>query len=269
MFDFETYEDPIQDRQDRRAGSRTRRGWLSWPLALLMLLGGFAGGSLTAGDGAELKAVHARVQQAERQIQALGRDLEAARQKNADLSKTLKQDEASAASSASAAHAAQRRLHARMAKLDKREKALDVREHTLDAREQSLAASNAGGPPSEDALPADAAFDRAYAVAKVSDIVDDIKTVDHRLKDGIGVSSALSLLSDSYGRLQDAGLPPGVDKSTYYARLSTLQAFAAQAADTYDSDAMQASARYVVVRKQTGVLFQQLNTALGTDFQLP
>lgn len=54
--------------------------------------------------------------------------------------------------------------------------------------------------PDATAAPSASDFDRTYAVEIAGDIFEDIKTVDHRLNDGIGVSSALDLLSDSYGR---------------------------------------------------------------------
>jgi hypothetical protein len=112
-------------------------------------------------------------------------------------------------------------------------------------------------------------FDRAFGVKTAGEIVEDIRTVDHRLGDGIGVPSALMLLSDSYGRLADAGTPPGVAAADYQSRVSTLQSFASIAADMYEMDPMQGSARYSVVRHETGSLFQHLNTALGTHFALP
>ena len=45
--------------------------------------------------------------------------------------------------------------------------------------------------------------------------------------------------------------------------------FAATAADMIEVDPMQGSARYSVLRDQTGPLFQQLNAALDTDVVLP
>ena len=83
------------------------------------------------------------------------------------------------------------------------------------------------------------------------------------------VSSALYLLSDSYGRMLDAGVPSGIDASTYRARLATLSQFASLAGDEYDDDPMQGTARYRVVRRQTGILFGQINAALGTQLHLP
>lgn len=83
------------------------------------------------------------------------------------------------------------------------------------------------------------------------------------------MSSGLYLLSDSYERMSEAGVPPGLDAATYLARLDTLRLFAEQAGDLYDVDPMEPSAKDYVTREQTGVLFGQINGALGTDPQLP
>jgi len=100
-------------------------------------------------------------------------------------------------------------------------------------------------------------------------VIEDIRTVDKRLGDGIGVSSALLLLRDSYGRLDDAGTPPHVNAAKYHARVTTLEQFAGTAADMYDVDRVQGHARYAVLRKETGVLFGQLNSSVGTNMRLP
>ena len=101
------------------------------------------------------------------------------------------------------------------------------------------------------------------------DVIEDIKSVDERLSDGIGVSSALDLLSDSYGRLAATGTPPGVAADDYQSRLTTLESFASTAADRYDANPTDRQARYAVLRKETGPLFSQLNSALATRFALP
>ncbi|MDX6308638.1 MAG: hypothetical protein QOI06_1684, partial [Nocardioidaceae bacterium] len=86
----------------------------------------------------------------------------------------------------------------------------------------------------------------------------DIRTVDYRLKDGIGVSSALLLLSGSYGYLSDAGTPPGADPASYQARLQTLASFAATASTIYDQDPTTGLAKYEVAREQTSPIFDAL-----------
>jgi hypothetical protein len=84
------------------------------------------------------------------------------------------------------------------------------------------------------------------------------------------VDSALSLLSDSYGRLASAGVPPGLDAASYLARVRTLQSFAEQAADEFDEDYPTAgAARYTVVKKETRTLLGQINSALGTHLTVP
>ncbi len=64
-------------------------------------------------------------------------------------------------------------------------------------------------------------------------------------------------------------MPPEADPAKYMTRLTTLEQFAAAAADEYFDDPMRATARYAVVRKQTGTLFANLNSALHTNFALP
>lgn len=124
-------------------------------------------------------------------------------------------------------------------------------------------------PPPAPPLPVESEFDQEWALAKADDIIEDITMVDEYLGDGIAVPGGLRLLSDSYGRLADAGVPPGLDRADYLARVKTLQSFAEQAADTYDFDPTNATAQYLVAREETGVLFQQINDAIGSDLALP
>ena len=96
----------------------------------------------------------------------------------------------------------------------------------------------------------------------------DIQIVDQCLADGVDVNSALTLLSRSYGRLAETGVPPGVDRSDYVLRVITLQALTLQAAEGYDDDRTQAVAKYSAARSGTRVLFQQLNVAIGSDLSV-
>ena len=137
---------------------------------------------------------------------------------------------------------------------------------TVEPSAESLSESSA--PPEADPTPV-SDFDRAYAIGVARDMIRDVKSVDGRLGDGIGVSSGLSLLSGEYGRLEDAGTPPGVDAAKYHARLRTLESFSSTASDMYLDDPTQGAARYAVVREETGTLLSQLNSALGTDLRLP
>jgi hypothetical protein len=136
---------------------------------------------------------------------------------------------------------------------------------TVEPSEESLSESSA--PPEADPTPV-SDFDRAYAIGVARDMIRDVKSVDGRLGDGIGVSSGLSLLSGEYG-LENAGTPPGVDAAKYHARLRTLESFSSTASDMYLDDPTQGAARYAVVREETGTLLSQLNSALGTDLRLP
>ena len=117
--------------------------------------------------------------------------------------------------------------------------------------------------------PVAATFQRRRALAKAVDIVGDIKIVDQCLADDIDVNSALALLSRSYGRLAETGVPPGIDRSDYVVRLTTLQTLTIRAAEVYDDDRTQAVANYSAARSETGALFEELNDALGSDLSLP
>ena len=88
------------------------------------------------------------------------------------------------------------------------------------------------------------------------------------MQDGIAVPSALYMLSSSYDRMTDAGVPAGADPAKYMARLTTLASFAQSAGDEYDDSPGEATARYAVVRRETGILFSVLNSTLGTHYKL-
>lgn len=112
-------------------------------------------------------------------------------------------------------------------------------------------------------------FSGEWVVAKAADVMGDMRIVDECLADRIDVNSALVLLSRSYGRLAEAGVPPGLDRSDYLGRVVALQSLAAQAAEGYDVDRAGTLAKYATVRDGTGVLFEQLNDALGSHLSLP
>ena len=112
-------------------------------------------------------------------------------------------------------------------------------------------------------------FDPSYARTVAGYIIEDIGDVDEYMQDGIAVPSALYMLSSSYDRMTDAGVPPGADPAKYMARLTTLSSFAESAGDEYDDSPVEATARYAVIRRETGVVFSVLNSAMGTHFKLP
>jgi hypothetical protein len=113
------------------------------------------------------------------------------------------------------------------------------------------------------------AFDRAYALDQAREIIGDIRELNTRFQDGIGVSSRLYILSDAYSGLEDAGVPPGVKPQNYLPRLRTLASFAEQAADQYDFNAMEATAKFEVIKEQTRTLFSQINKATGSNLKVP
>ena len=110
-------------------------------------------------------------------------------------------------------------------------------------------------------------FDRAYAIDVAGDMIRDINTVDHRLRDGIAVSSGLWLLSSEYGRLENAGTPPGVDAAKYHARLRTLDAFASAASDIYDNNPTEGAAG--VCRRSGGDRHPSQPAELGARHRPP
>ena len=115
-----------------------------------------------------------------------------------------------------------------------------------------------------------AGFDRRYLLKTARYVISDMRTINTRLRDGISVSSAFYILSDSYGYMSNAGVPPKiVKKARYKARLATLSDFANLAGDEYYDDETAAIARYSVIRKQTKILFNQVNTAIGSDLRVP
>ena len=121
-----------------------------------------------------------------------------------------------------------------------------------------------------DAPQSESTFDRVWAIAKAKDVIDDIATLDERMLTGPdeGIASGLRLLSDSYQRLSEAGVPPGVDASAYLASLSTLSQFASQASDEMVYAPSDGGARYEVIRQHTGPLLQELGQATGTRLRL-
>lgn len=240
----------------RTTGLAKRKArWVGYVGVPAVFLAGLVGGALLPDGAAEIDAAKSGLQSAQDQVDQLDSDLAAAKLRSATLSESLEKAKEEAAAAGTKGRAAQKRLDAREAELDEREHALDQREADLGT-DDTVSST-------------EAEFDRAYAIDIGNDIVHDIKTVDGRLQDGIAVSSALDLLSDSYGRLLDAGMPPGVNEAKYYARLTTLQSFAEDAADLYVSNPMEGRAKYAVLREQTGPLLDQLNGVMNTSLRLP
>ncbi len=217
---------------------------------------------------AELDAANQEVEALTAENESLRADLSGVEADNTALTDSLEDAEVEARAAGAKLKAAEAHGDARETSLDEREEGLDQREQELDQRESVIADSSAADSTGGVAV-SDSAFDREYAVSVTGDILEDVRTVDHRLKDGIAVSSALSLLADSFGRLLEAGTPPGVNAAEYHARLTTLESFAGQASDIYDANPTEGSAKYAVVREQTGVLLGELNSAMGTSFSLP
>jgi len=243
--------------------AKRRARWVAYAGVPAIFLAGLVGGTLLPEGTAELDAANSGLRSSQDQVDRLDSDLAAAKLRSATLSESLEEAKDEAAAAGAKSQAAQKRLDAREAKLDEREHALEQREEDLGTDETVSTGSSAVD------APTGVEFDRAYAIDIGNDIVHDIKTVDRSLRDGIGVSTALNLLSDSYGRLLDAGIPPGVNESNYYGRVTTLQTFAEDAADLYYTNEMEGSTKYAVLREQTPPLLDQLNGALNSNLRLP
>lgn len=258
------------DTADRTTGRTLVRRMLTTTGVVAVFLGGLGVGVALPEDTTELEAAGADAAQTRQEVADLELELQDLAEANEQLAGSLDEAKESAASSAA--------LDAREEALDRREARLEERVDALHTREEALgaavAAPGASDEDDETDEPADhpgraLGFDRAWANHVVRDIRADLRTVDQRLRTGSGVGSALSLLGDSYGRLAQAGTPAGVDEADYRARLSTLEAFAATAADEYLVNPTEGRARYAVVRDETEVLFETLNTALGSNYRLP
>ena len=248
---------------------------------VFMLVALLAIGGLWRDVRADLADATSRVADLQVQVDGLERQAAAEQEEQEGLQQALSAAEGRSDDALADVQALEEALTDRREQLDARERGLDGREVQLDQREDALASreseqevASSGGEDTGTSgggsqPPAAEDFDRGWLVAKSQDAHTDIRSVDRRLQDGIAVAGALYLLSDSYERMSEAGVPPGLDPATYLARLDTLRIFAEQAGDLYDIDPMEASAKYSVTRQQTGVLFGQINGALGTNLQLP
>jgi len=252
---------------------KRRSRWAIFAGVPAIFAAGLVGGALLPDSTVELDAATSSLRSSNAQVERLESKLAAAKESNVSLAQSVEDANDQAATAGVKAEAVRKRLNARTAKLDEREHSLDQRGQALDQREQDLATYDDTVPapagPAEEASSSSGDFDRAHAIDVGGDIVREVKTVDERLGDGIAVSSALSLLSTDYGRLLDAGIPPGVKESKYYARVTTLQTFAEDAADVYDIKPMEGEAKYAVLRQETRPLLDQLNGAVNTHFELP
>lgn len=85
------------------------------------------------------------------------------------------------------------------------------------------------------------------------------------MRDGIGVSLSVGMLSDDYSRLaNNAKVPPG---ASYRAKAATKADFAHMAAAEIESgDIVDGYARYPVLRQQGAVLLAMINRSLGSSF---
>ena len=108
-------------------------------------------------------------------------------------------------------------------------------------------------------------------MAKARNVITDIRSTDRRIADSdyYSASSSLWLLADSFERVLEAGIPAGVDPATYTARLKTLESFADQASNEIAGSPTQGSARYAIIREETGVVLTQLTEATGVELALP
>lgn len=114
-----------------------------------------------------------------------------------------------------------------------------------------------------------AAFDRAAALTTYANLVDDLRLLDRMSLAGNAAALQLDLLAQHLEALAANGAPPGVDAPSYYGRVASLALFARAASDEAAAGSPVAQRRYVVVRRETGVLLTLVNGALGTTFTVP
>lgn len=121
-------------------------------------------------------------------------------------------------------------------------------------------------PPPPDSIPQ---FEKDYVSKVAGWIVDDVRAIDERMLDGIGVSNRLYMLSENFDRLLDSPTPRGADPARYRARVLTLRTFASDASDLYDYSPSEATAKWVVLRSETPQVLDAINAWLGTSYRLP
>ena len=114
-----------------------------------------------------------------------------------------------------------------------------------------------------------ATFDRAIALVDYANLIADIRELDRIRLTGSQASLQLAVLANHFASLGAGGAPPGLDAPTYYARLKSLELFAAAASREAAAGSPQAAARYVVIRQETGTFLALVNGALGTTLTLP
>lgn len=112
-------------------------------------------------------------------------------------------------------------------------------------------------------------FNRQLAEQQYSTLVVNVTIIDKQFATGASPAMGLDVLADDFDALATFGVPPGLDGPSYLARLNSLELFAGAAALEVPTDPARARARYDVVRRETGLLLEQVNTALKTTYTLP
>lgn len=114
-----------------------------------------------------------------------------------------------------------------------------------------------------------APFTQAVALVSYQNLVSDIALLDAMTLTGSPAALQLDVLAQHFATLESSGAPPGLDPPTYFGRLASLRLFAAAASEEAAAGSPQAAARYVVIRRETGVLLGLVNGALRTSLALP
>jgi hypothetical protein len=97
-------------------------------------------------------------------------------------------------------------------------------------------------------------------------VVQDIRTADVRIRDGIGMDSTMSFLAQDFDELLSDGEPVGAP-SSYVPTLMTLKNFANQASNEFAAgDNLDGSARYHVLRGHALTIVSEINSIYGTHF---
>jgi hypothetical protein len=112
-------------------------------------------------------------------------------------------------------------------------------------------------------------FDDGAARAAITRLISGIGRLDQEFARPAGAPTSLASVDDDLAALLAAGVPPGTDGPSYVARILSLRVFVSAVRSEVGTDRAQATARYAVVRQETGVLLGQLNVALRAAYVLP
>lgn len=112
-------------------------------------------------------------------------------------------------------------------------------------------------------------YDQVVFLAAFGNVITDISALDRMGVSGSEAGLQLSVLAKHYTALAAVSSPPGLDPPSYYSRVRSLEIFANAASAEALAGSPQATARYAVIRSETGTLISMVNAAAGTSLRLP